>query len=297
MTTYAEMTDQTLMYLQGFTTVQDQATYLTESTSASATLIKVNDTSAMSRGIVEIDDELLFVDQIDSVSQNMQVPPYGRGFRSTVAATHDAGTRVVSSPMFPRFLVKKALNEAILAVHPELFGVGETIFNFNPAVSTYPLPAGALDILQVSWASIGPSREWLPVRRYRVDKHAATGSFSTGATVSLYDAIVPGRQVKIVYTKQPDAMVNDSDVFTTVTGLPSSCEDVIRLGAAYRMTPFFDTAHLSGMSAEADFSANMRPTGNSAQVARFLLQMYQVRFAEETKGLQSIFPNRSYYTR
>jgi hypothetical protein len=291
------MTDQTLMYLQGFTTVQDQATYLTESTSASATLIKVNDTSAMSRGIVEIDDELLFVDQIDSVSQNMQVPPYGRGFRSTVAATHDAGTRVVSSPMFPRFLVKKALNEAILAVHPELFGVGETIFNFNPAVSTYPLPAGALDILQVSWASIGPSREWLPVRRYRVDKHAATGSFSTGATVSLYDAIVPGRQVKIVYTKQPDAMVNDSDVFTTVTGLPSSCEDVIRLGAAYRMTPFFDTAHLSGMSAEADFSANMRPTGNSAQVARFLLQMYQVRFAEETKGLQSIFPNRSYYTR
>ena len=297
MTTYAEMTDQTLMYLQGFTTVQDQATYLTESTSASATLIKVNDTSAMSRGIVEIDDELLFVDQIDSVSQNMQVPPYGRGFRSTIPAAHAAGTRVVSSPMFPRFLVKKALNEAILAVHPELFGVGETTFNFNPAVSTYPRPAGALDILQVSWASIGPSREWLPVRRYRVDKHAATGSFSTGATVSLYDAIVPGRQVKIVFTKQPDAMVNDSDVFTTVTGLPSSCEDVIRLGAAYRMTPFFDTAHLSGMSAEADFSANMRPTGNSAQVARFLLQMYQVRFAEETKGLQSIFPNRSYYTR
>jgi hypothetical protein len=115
--------------------------------------------------------------------------------------------------------------------------------------------------------------------------------------VSLYDAIVPGRQVKVVFTKQPDPMVNDNDVFTTVTGLPDSCEDVIRLGAAYRMTPFFDTAHLSGMSAEADFSANMRPTGNSASIARFLLQMYQFRFAEETKGLQSIFPNRSYYTR
>lgn len=297
MTTYAEMADQTLMYLQGFTTVQDQATYLTESTTASATLLKVADTSAMSRGIVEIDDELLFVDQIDSVSQNMQIPPYGRGFRSTVAATHAAGTRVVSSPMFPRFLVKKALNEAILSVHPELFGVGETVFNFNPAVSTYALPAGALDILQVAWASIGPSKEWLPVRRYRVDKHAATGSFATGATVSLYDAIVPGRQVKVVYTKQPDPMVNDNDVFSTTTGLPDSCEDVIRLGAAYRMTPFFDTAHLSGMSAEADFSANMRPTGNSASIARFLLQMYQFRFAEETKGLQSVFPNRSYYTR
>jgi hypothetical protein len=199
--------------------------------------------------------------------------------------------------MFPRHLVKNAINEAVRAMHPEIFSVSETIFNFNPAVSTYPLPAGALDVLQISWSSIGPSREWLPVRRYRVDKHAAVGSFSTGATISLYDAIVPGRQVKVVFTKQPSPMQNDSDVFSTVTGLPDSCEDVIRLGAAYRMTPFFDTAHLSGMSAEADFSANMRPVGNSAQVARFLLQMYQVRFAEETKRLQSIFPNRSHYTR
>lgn len=297
MTTFSQMTDQTLMYLQGFTTVQDQATFLTESVSASATTLKVSDTTAMSRGIVEIDTELIFVDNVDTVSQNMLLPPYGRGFRSTTASSHAAGTRVVSSPMFPRFLVKNAINEAVRAMHPEIFSVSETIFNFNPAVSTYPLPAGALDVLQISWSSIGPSREWLPVRRYRVDKHAAVGSFSTGATISLYDAIVPGRQVKVVFTKQPSPMQNDSDVFSTVTGLPDSCEDVIRLGAAYRMTPFFDTAHLSGMSAEADFSANMRPVGNSAQVARFLLQMYQVRFAEETKRLQSIFPNRSHYTR
>lgn len=297
MTTFSQMVDQTLLYLHGFTTVQDQATFLTESVSASATTLKVSDTSAMSRGIVEIGTELMFVDNVDTVSQNMQLPPYGRGFRGTPASAHDAGTRVVSAPMFPRFLVKNAINESIRSVHPELFGVGETTFNFNPAVSTYSLPAGALDVLQVSWASIGPSKEWLPIRRYRVDKHAATGSFSTGATISLYDAIVPGRQVKIVFTKQPSSLENDDDVFSTVSGLPDSCEDVIRLGAAYRMTPFFDTAHLSGMSAEADFSANMRPVGNSAQIARFLLQMYQFRFAEETKGLQSIFPNRSYYTR
>ena len=86
-------------------------------------------------------------------------------------------------------------------------------------------------------------------------------------------------------------------MFTTVTGLPSSCEDLIRFGAAYRLVPFFESARLSGQSAEADFGgANRQPSGAS-QLSRFLLQMYQVRFAEEVKGLQSVFPIRSHYTR
>jgi hypothetical protein len=131
----------------------------------------------------------------------------------------------------------------------------------------------------------------------RVDKHAATGSFSTGVSVSIYDSIVPGKQVKIVYTKEPSALVNDSDSFTTVTGLPSSCEDLIRFGAAYRLTPYFDSAHLSGQSAEADYSGQPRNQNNAASLSRFLLQMYQVRLAEETRGLQNLFPVRSYYTR
>jgi hypothetical protein len=285
------------MYLHGFTTVQDQSTYLTESVSAAATTLKVADTTAMSRGLVEIGDELLMVDAVDTVSLNMQVPPYGRGFRGTTAATHASGSRVVSAPMFPRYLVKNAINETVRAVFPDLFGVASTTLTFTPAVSTYALPSGALDVLGVSWSVVGPSKEWMPVRRYRVDKMADTTEFASGVTVSLYDAIVPGRSVRIVYTKQPTALSAADDVFTTVTGLPASCEDVIRLGAAARMIPFFDAAHLSGMSAEADFSANMRPVGGSSSLGKYLMQLYQVRLAEETKRLQSLYPNRSHYTR
>jgi hypothetical protein len=193
--------------------------------------------------------------------------------------------------------VKRAINESIQAVYPDLFGIGETTFSMNPAISTYALPAGALNVLQVSWQTIGPSREWMPIRRWRIDKHAATSAFSSGATISIYDAVVPGRTIKVVYTHQPTVLTNAADDFVTTTGLPASCEDVIRLGAAYRMVPFFDSPHLSGMSAEADFAANQRPVGGAAQLGRYLLQNYQVRLAEETKRLQEIFPARSHYTR
>jgi hypothetical protein len=297
MSTFSQLTDQTLMQLYGYTTLQDQATYLTASATASATTMTVNDVTAISRGIVEIGDEIIWVDSFDSTTGVLTIPPYGRGFRGTTAAAYAPGVRVVSSPMFPRQMVKQAINDAITAVYPELFAVGETTFNYQPAVSTYSLPAGALDVLQVSWQTTGPSKEWLPVRRMRVDKHAATGSFSTGVSVSIYDSIVPGKQVKIVYTKEPSALVNDSDSFSTVTGLPSSCEDLIRFGAAYRLTPYFDSAHLSGQSAEADYSGQPRNQNNAASLSRFLLQMYQVRLAEETRGLQNLFPVRSHYTR
>lgn len=297
MSTFGQLTETTLLYLQGFTTVQDQATYLTQSATDSGLTLTVADTSALSRGMVEIDDELIWVDTVDSVSLTLTAPPYGRGYRGTTAAAHASGSRVVSSPMFPRTVVKQAINEAVSGVFPDLFAVGSTSFTFQAARLSYSLPAGATDVLSVSWSPPGPTQEWLPIRRWSLDRNANTTAFATGASLSIYDGIVPGRTINVVYSKEPTQMSADADVFTTVTGLPASAEDLIRLGAAYRLVPFFDSAHLSGMSSEADFSANMRPVGGSSQLGRYLMQLYQMRLAEEQQNLQRIYPTRSHYIR
>ena len=176
MSTFSQMVDQTLMHLHGYTTVQDVATYLTGNVGASATVIGVNDTTAVSRGVIEIGDELIWVDTVDSQQKTVTVPPYGRGYRGTTAVEHTLGERVVSSPLFPRKIVADSVNDAIRSVYPELFAVGETTINYQPSINTYSLPEGALDIIQISWQTTGPSKEWLPVRRMRVDKHAATSS-------------------------------------------------------------------------------------------------------------------------
>ena len=297
MSTFSQMVDQTLMHLHGYTTIQDVATSLSSGVSASATTLSISDTTAISRGVIEIGDELMWVDTVNTSTGAITIAPYGRGYRGTEAIAHSTGDRVVSSPLFPRKIVSDSINDAIRSVYPELFAVGETTINYQPSINTYSLPAGALDIIQISWQTTGPSKEWLPVRRMRVDKHAATSVFDTGVSFSIYDHIVPGRPMRIVYTKEPSALVNPSDEFTTTTGLPRSCEDLIRLGASYRLVPFFDSPHLSGSSAEADFSSQQRGVGSSAQLSRYLLQMYQLRLAEEVRGLQHVYPNRSYYTR
>ena len=285
------------MQLYGYTTLQDEATYLSSTLSATGLTGTVADSTALSRGIIEIGDEIIWVDDIDSSASTFTVPPYGRGFRGTTAAAYPIGTRVTSSPMFPRQMVSDAINDAIRAVYPDLYGIGQTTVTFQPAINTYALPSGALDVINVAWQTTGPSKEWMPVRRWRVDKQAATSAFATGVTVSVYDMIVPGRTIKITYTKQPSALVNSTDDFVTVTGLPASTEDVIRFGAQYRLVPFFDSARLSGQSAEADYSGQPRNQNNAASLSRFILQMYQVRLAEENRRLSALYPIRSHYTR
>ena len=297
MTTFNEMIDDTLLHLQGYTTQQDQSTYITADINSTAVAMSIADVTSISRGIAEIGNELVWIDSVDQQSGNVIIPPYGRGYRSSTAAAHSSGAMVTSSPMFPRKMVGQGINDTIKSVYPELFAVGTTEITFAPAVTTYQMPDGALDVLQVSWQTTGPSKEWLPIRRFRVDKHASTDVYTTGVSVSIYDAITPGREMKFTFTKEPSALVNDSDVFTTVTGLPASCEDLVRFGAAFRLVPFFDSAQLSGQSAQADFSATQRPVGSSSALSKYLLQMYQVRLAEETKSMQTNFPVRSHYTR
>lgn len=285
------------MYMNGFSTVQDQSTHLTQSATDSDTTLTVANTNSVSRGLVEIGDELIWVDDVDNIALTLSVPPYGRGFRGSTSAAHSSGTRVISAPLFPRSLVKQAINESIAGVFPDLWAVSTTTIAYTAAKTTYPLPAGVKDILSVTWSTTGPTKEWLPVRRWRLDRNANTTSFANGTSLSVYDAILPGRTLQVVYTTAPTQMTNGSDVFSTVTGLPDSTQDVIRLGAAYRMVPFFDSAHLSGMSAEADVAAQQLRGNQSTQLGRYFTQMYQMRLAEEAQSLQRIYPTRSHYTR
>jgi len=295
MSTFNQLTDATILDLYGYTQLQDQSTHVTGFISDSTGLVPVADAAAVSVGTIEVDDELMWVTDIDRQGLTLSIAPYGRGFRGSTAADHAPGARVISSPMFPRVRVKQALNDAINAVYPDLFAVGVTEFQWNPSRNTYPLNDPALEILSVTHSTVGPSKEWLPCRRYRLDRNANMTEFTSGASISIYERITPGRTVKIVYAKQP-TVIDNGDSFSD-TGLPPSSEDVIRLGAQYRLIPMVDVPRLSAMSAEADFAAQQRPVGSAATLGRYVLQMYQLRLAEESRRQRALYNDRSHYTR
>lgn len=294
--TFADMVDEVLINVSGYTQRQDQATYLLADMDESATQFTVNDGAVLSRGMVEIDDELVWVDRFDRVNGIAYISPAGRGFRNSTVAPHFSGARVVISPAFPRTVIKKALNNAIKGVYPTLFGTFYTAFPFVASRSTYPLPSDAIDVLSATWQTVGPTKEWLPIRRMKVDKTANLTAFNTGKSLSIYDGIVPGRTVNVVYAKRPVELSLAGDVFTD-TGLMDSCEEVIILGACYRVAMGLDTARVTAMSAEADALDQSTPSGAGAQVSRYFFAQYKDRLAQEKARQDDMFPARVRYTR
>ena len=296
MTQFIDIINETILALSGYTNRQDQATFLTSPMGATDTTFVVADGTVLTRGIVEIDDELIWVDSFDRTTNTATIPSYGRGFRDTVATTHTAGTRVTITPSFPRSVVRRNVNLAIDGVYPDLFGTYYTIFPFQAAVTTYVLPDEAIDILGASWQTIGPSKEWLPIRHYRVDRMANPLVWNSGKTVSIREGIIPGRPVMVTYTKKPTTLQYDTDDYSTLTGLPDSSREVIVLGAAYRTAMYLDLGRIPAATAEADAQQTNDPIGSAVNIARAIQQLYQQRLLVEVRRLQEQYPPRTHYT-
>jgi len=295
MTLFVDLIDETALSLTGYTNRQDQATYLTAPMSATDLTFTVADGTVLTRGLVEIDDELIWVDSFDRTSNVATIPSYGRGFRDTTAAAHTAGTRVTITPSFPRSVIRRNLQQAIDAVYPDLFGTYYTIFNFQAAVTTYVLPDEAVDVLAVSWRTIGPSKEWLPVRHYRVDRTANPLVWNSGKTISIREGIIPGRPVMVTYTKKPTTLQYDNDDFS-MTGLPESAREVLVLGAAYRTAMYLDFGRVPALTAEADSMGQSNPIGSAVNIGRAIQNLYQQRLQIEIRRLEAQFPPRTHYT-
>ena len=124
---------------------------------------------------------------------------------------------------------------------------------------------------------------------------ANTTDFANGNSITLNEAILPGRSVQVVYAKTPTPLSSGSDVFTTVTGLEESSRDVIVYGASYRMASFLDPGRLTFTAPEADANDQTRPFGSGTSTARYLYSLYQQRLQEEANRLNGKYPVRVHY--
>jgi len=299
-TTFNALVERVLGQIQNYGSQQETATWVNQVggiATTTATDFVVNETAQMGRGLIEVGDELMYVDRTDNLTKQVYLAPWGRAFRGTTASTAANQTKVVIAPTYPRFMVKQAINDTIQGVYPNLFGVGTYTFSFNSAVTTYQLPAAVDYVLNVKWKTLGSTKEWLNVRRYDIDKTANTTSFAYGKSINIFDGIDPGRTVQVIYAKAPTVLSSGTDIFETVTGLPATTVDLITYGAIARLIVGIDAARVPAQSVEADMLDQSKPIGSGSSVARFYLGLYQQRLQQEAANLRDLYPPRLHYTR
>jgi len=305
--TLAEMIDEVKINLSGYTFQQDRSTHLTAavttltSPSSSPTVLSLGSTADFGKGVIEINSELLWIDSVDRVANTATIAPYGRGYLGTTAATAAVDTQVTVSPIFPRYSIKKAINDTIEAVGASIYAAKQTTFTYNAAITTYNFDDLNIEnILAISWQDIGPTKEWIRVKRYDFDPFAdATPGTWTGSgsqTVTIGDVIIAGRTVKVMYATYPTPFTADNQDFSTQTGLSETVKDVVILGASYRLLQYLDPARAAQYSPQADEIDSKRPFGASNNAVRQLFALYTQRLNEERLKQQQQYPPRIHYS-
>jgi hypothetical protein len=307
MTTLSDMINEVSINLSGYTLQQDRATHITAdvaattSTIAAPITLSLASTDSVGKGIVEIDEELFWVDNYDRVGNTATIAPYGRAYLGTELAAHTAGTKVTIAPTFPRFVIKRAINDTINAIGSSIFAANKTTITSNLSTSAFRLPATGASlnirsILAVAYEAIGPSKEWIPVRNWRFDGNANSTAFTSEQTISIYDMITSGRTIQVVYSTDPLPFTSNTENFATQTGLPESCKDLVILGATYRLLSNLDPARASMVSPQADETDSKRPYGSSQSLTRQVYALFTQRLTEEIKNQQEKYPIRVHYS-
>lgn len=298
MPTFNDMVNEVKTNLQGYTLKQDRLTYLNAAINSAQTTMVVGSSANLAKGTIEIDDELIWIDNFTTASNTLNAAPgFGRGYQNSTPTSHAQYAQVTLAPSFPRVSIKKAINDTINSLYPRLWAVDSYTFTFNASQTTYALPDDLEQVLYVSWQTTGSSKEWLPVNRWRADPMANIAEFNTTNTINIYENIQPGRTVQVYYTTTPDTLENNSDDFADVTGLPASSQDVVTLGAAYKLLSFVDSGRITLTSAESDLADSKIPSGAGANNSRYIYALFQQRLNEEALKLQDKYPIRLHYSK
>jgi hypothetical protein len=75
MPNFSDLVDETLIALSGYTQRQDQSTYLTANMTDTELTMTVSDAATLSKGLVEVGDELMWIESFDRATNVATIAP------------------------------------------------------------------------------------------------------------------------------------------------------------------------------------------------------------------------------
>lgn len=299
MPTLQDLINRVRQEVAGYSQDQQQFTYLVNPINATDLTLTVGDVSQVSRGEIEVNhSELMFVNSVDRTAGTISILPSGRGWVGSTATSHLANEPIENNPIWPSVRITEVINDTIRSVYPQLWATGTTSIPKISVVYEYSLPADAEEVVSVQYQLIGPSHVWRFARNWRFVGQAdtATGELgTTGKSLFISDDIVPGRQILVTYRKEPAELVNLTDDFATVTGLPATAQDVIVWGACGKLTAQLEGPRLTMAAVEASERAQYVQPGSATRVSQYFDQKYQQRLDQESAKLRDRIQTPSHY--
>lgn len=289
--TITSLVDEVLDVVRGYSRHQDQRTSLAGSITDTALSLTVSDISQVSKGVLEIEDEIVQVASVDTTGNVVTIEPWGRGVSGTTAVAHNAGVPVASAPLFPRQRVRNAIFGVLREIFPSIYAVGSTLLDGSPVVTNFALPADCYHVLSVENHLIGPSKQWFPVKRWRQNKQPTAVELEVLSPVAIGTS-----RVRVSYIRVPPTSFGDADDLTAI-GYDFQIRDVIVLGASATLVANLESARVQSETMVAAGRSEQVPAGAATAASKQLYAKYLKRVEDERQQLLSRYPMQAHFLR
>jgi len=209
---------------------------LAASVSATATTVSVQyDMKGIREGVViQVDAELMYVWEITVGNKSAVVE---RGWNGTTAVAHANNSIVVVDPKFPRNQIVEAINaelDDLSSPMNGLFQIKTMDIDYNGSWTMLNIPTTDTIIDLISVSSRYLTTEYQQIRRVRLIRDLPNDDFNSGYALK-FDEDVSTSRIHIVYKTPFTNVSTESQNIQNMTGLPSSCEDILIIGAQIRL--------------------------------------------------------------
>lgn len=290
--TIPSLIDEVLDVVHGYVRGQEARTHLTNSMTNSDLTFTVANPNKISSGLVEIDEEIMYVSLVDKTTGTVTVEPWGRGQSQTDAVSHLANARVTDNPLFPRQRVRNVIWGVLREMFPDVFAFGEVFENVNPVLTHYDMPSDCYHIMQVQWLLPGPTGLWAEASRWKQNKRAGSP-----VELELFSRVWPGsNRLRVQYMKTPPDSFGTTDDLA-MYGYDLQVRDVIVKGTAANLMAYVEPSRVLTESVVSHGRSEAVPAGAAANISKYLYQLFRQRLEDERQQQLMRHPVQIHFTR
>jgi hypothetical protein len=289
MSTVGTVIDRTVRQLMSGTVEERNKTTLAINATVTSVTFQYDLSGIRPGGVIQIDNELMYVWEISAGSKSVTVE---RGWNGTTAAAHAASSVATVDPKFPRAQILEAMNAELDDLASPMNGlfqikILELNYNGTDLMVNLPTTDKIIDLISVSLRYI--STDYIKVRRCRLIRDLPNDDFNTGYAIRFDEQVRAGRMV-IVYKSPFSNITAETQNIQNVTGLPTSCEDILIIGSQIRLVGPREIKRNFTESQGDTRRPDEVPSGSVSNSITNLLRMRRDRITSEAAKLMRQYP-------
>jgi hypothetical protein len=289
MSTVATVIDRTVRQLMSGTVEERNKT--TAALTATATSVSfLYDLGGMRPGgVIQIDNELMYVWEVSSASKTATVE---RGWNGTTAAAHVTGSIAIVDPKFPRAQILEAINAEIDDLSSPMNGLYQikTIeLDYNGTWSMINLPTTdkIIDLVSVSLRYL--ATDYPKIRRCRLIRDLPNDDFNAGYGIRFDEQVRAGRMI-VVYKAPFTNVTSESQNLQNIAGFPTTAEDILMMGAQIRLVSPREVKRNFTESQGDTRRAEEVPAGSISNSINNIIRLRRDRITAEAARLARQYP-------